>query len=46
MKPPYEKWREMTGGKSKIYALNKNEIDSDQLKQGTNEFDNKFVVEY
>lgn len=46
MRPPYEKWREMTGGKSKIYALNRNEIDSDQLKQGTNEFDNKFVLEY
>lgn len=45
VKPPYEKWREMSGGKSRMYVVEKSEI-QDQINQGTNEFDQKFVKEY
>lgn len=45
LRPPYEKWREMTGGKSKMYIVQKSEI-ADKLKNGTPDFDEKFVVEY
>lgn len=45
LRPPYEKWRQMSGGKSKMYIVEKSEI-ADKLKNGTPDFDEKFVVEY
>lgn len=44
-RPPYEKWREMSGGKSRMYVVEKSEI-QDQINQGMTEFDDRFVKEY
>lgn len=45
LRPPYEKWRETDGGKSKLYLVEKAQI-QEQIEQSTVDFDPRFVVEY
>lgn len=45
LRPPYEKWRETDGGKSKMYIVEQAQI-AEEMAQGTVDFNPNFVVEY
>lgn len=45
LRPPYDKWRETDGGKSKLYMVEQSQIQA-ELDQGTVDFDPKFVINY
>jgi len=45
MRPPYEKWRQADGGKSKIYVVERSEIE-DAIDNGTVDYNPEFIIEY